>query len=281
MRKRGLRFDEIGYWSEVKLEIVREYAGAYSTIMAAQHSPKLHHVYVDAFAGGGYSISRTTGDFVLGSPLNALSVKPPFREYHFIDLDRAKADSLRALTGDRPDVTVYEGDCNTVLLEKILPRCRWADYRRALWLLDPYGLDLHWRVLHAAGQARSIEVFLNFPVMDMNRNVLWSDQSRVDQRDRDRMNAFWGDDSWRQAGYTSKETLFGDEEEGKAENVAVANAFCDRLKRDAGFRYVAEPLPMRNRVRAVVYYLVFASQEPVAESIVLDIFRKYRRRGAI
>lgn len=281
MRKQALKFDRIGYWSEVKLDIVREYAAAYSTIMAAQRAPQLHHVYVDAFAGGGYSISRTTGGFVLGSPLNALNVKPPFREHHFIDLDRAKADSLRELTEHRPDVTVYEGDCNAILLETILPRCRWADYRRALWLLDPYGLHLHWPVLHAAGQARSIELFLNFPVMDMNRNVLWSDQSRVGRSDRDRMSAFWGDDSWRQAAYTSNKTLFGDEEEEKAENIAVAHAFCDHLKRDGGFEYVAEPLPMRNSARAVVYYLVFASQKPVAKKIVRDIFDKYRRGGAI
>lgn len=30
--RRGLTFDEIGYWSEVKLAIVKEYAAAYSNI---------------------------------------------------------------------------------------------------------------------------------------------------------------------------------------------------------------------------------------------------------
>ena len=29
-----LQFDEIGYWSEVKLDIVRKYAAAYSKILA-------------------------------------------------------------------------------------------------------------------------------------------------------------------------------------------------------------------------------------------------------
>lgn len=28
-------FDEIGYWSEIKLDIIREYAQAYSTILSA------------------------------------------------------------------------------------------------------------------------------------------------------------------------------------------------------------------------------------------------------
>lgn len=47
MKKRGqsfLQFDEIGYWSEIKLDIVREYAAAYSRILAAQQQPGLYHV---------------------------------------------------------------------------------------------------------------------------------------------------------------------------------------------------------------------------------------------
>ncbi len=30
------RYDEIGYWSEVKLDVIRKYATAYSTIMNNQ-----------------------------------------------------------------------------------------------------------------------------------------------------------------------------------------------------------------------------------------------------
>ena len=37
--------DEIGPWSLVKLDIVREYAQAYSRILSAQRKPGLHHVY--------------------------------------------------------------------------------------------------------------------------------------------------------------------------------------------------------------------------------------------
>lgn len=273
------KFDEIGYWSEIKLDIVREYAAAYSTVLAAQESPRFHHIYVDAFAGRGYHLSRTTGEFVEGSPVNALNVRPPFREYHFIDLDSEKAASLRELVGDRDDVFVYEGNCNEIIPEHIVPRCRWGCYERALWLLDPYGLDIHWSLVNAAGQLRSVEIFLNFPVMDMNRNVLWRDRARVSQSNRLRMTAFWGDDSWRQAAYRIKPDLFGGHEE-KADNAEIAEAYCDHLRRDAGFRHVAKPLPMRNNKGAVVYYLIFASRKPVAQHIVSEIFAKYLDRGA-
>jgi len=43
-------FDSIGYWSEIKLEIIASYASAYSKILAAQTNPRLSHAYVDAFA---------------------------------------------------------------------------------------------------------------------------------------------------------------------------------------------------------------------------------------
>jgi hypothetical protein len=52
-------FESIGYWSEVKLEIERKYAAAYSTILAAQ--PGLYHVYVDAFAGAGMHLVADHG----------------------------------------------------------------------------------------------------------------------------------------------------------------------------------------------------------------------------
>ena len=56
-------YDEIGYWSEVKLDIVKKYAAAYTTIM--RRVPAIRkYVYIDAFAGAGRSISRRTRGFI-------------------------------------------------------------------------------------------------------------------------------------------------------------------------------------------------------------------------
>lgn len=267
-------FDEIGYWSEIKLEIVRDYAAAYSRIL---HSKNLPHIYVDAFAGAGQHLSRKTGEFVPGSPLNALNVQPPFREFHFIDLNAAKIDHLQQLTEGRPNVHFYPADCNEVLIRQIFPTLSYESYRRALCLLDPYGLHLQWEVMFQAGQLKTVDMFLNFPVMDINRNALWRNPDRVSQEQRSRMTAFWGDDSWRQVAYEQTQGLFGTMEE-KVSNAEFAQAFRARLLKVAGFKRVPEPLPMRNR-SAVVYYLFFASQVDVAEKIVTDIFDKYRDRG--
>ena len=273
---KSFKHDEIGYWSEIKLEIVSKYASAYSKILAKQQYIK-RHLYIDAFAGAGVHVSKQTREFVPGSPMNALLVKPPFRELHFIDMNGGRAAELRKLAGERTDVHVHEGDCNKILEDRVFPRCRYEDYSRALCLLDPYGLHLNWSVMAAAGRMKSIEIFLNFPVMDMNMNVLWRDPDKVQLEQAHRMDAFWGDDSWREAAYSTDQNLFGFPE--KTDNDVIAEAFRVRLQDVAGFQYVPAPMPMRNEKGAVVYYLFFASQNKDGARIVKDIFNKYRARG--
>lgn len=276
-------FDEIGYWSELKLEIIQKYAAAYSTIMAAQRRdriPSLRHLYIDGFAGAGVHISKTRDEFIAGSPLNALLVQPAFAEFHLIDLDTGKAANLRELSGNRlgKDVFVYEGDCNRVLLEEVFPRVRYQDYRRAICILDPYGLHLDWNVIEATGRLKTIDLFLNFPIMDMNRNTLWRHPERVTDAQSARLSRFWGDDSWKQAAYRKEENLFGFEDV-KAGNEDVAEAFRARLRETAGFANVIKPLPMRNEQGGIVYYLFFASPNAIGNKIANQIFDKYRSRG--
>ena len=271
------KYDEIGYWSEVKLDIIRKYASAYSTIMKKQKSIQAY-LYVDAFAGAGVHVKKQTREFITGSPLNALVISPAFSEYHFIDLDGDKVDKLRLVVGDRRDVLFHKGDCNRILLVDVFPKCRYEDYRRALCLLDPYGLNVNWEVLQRAGEMKSIEVFYNFMIMDANMNVLWRSPDKVQTSQVVRMDAVWGDHSWREAAYRKTPGLFGEIEE-KATNKAVIDAFRDRLKKIAGFEYVPEPIPMRNSKGSVVYYLFFASPNRTGAKIVKDIFDNYRNKG--
>lgn len=274
-----MRYDEIGYWSEIKLEIVQKYAATYSKILSTRKTPSLYHIYIDAFAGPGQHISKASGEWVLGSPLNALNIEPSFREYHLIDLDREKVDSLRDLTKDWPNVSIYNGDASKVLVEEVFPKARFEDYRRALCLLDPYGLHLKWQVIEMAGNMKSIEIFLNFPVYDINLNVLLKNPEKIDFHQAARMTDFWGDESWRKAAYDTTGNLFGWEE--KQGNEVIVEAFRKRLQKAAGFAYVPEPIPMRNSKNSIVYYLFFASQKPVAADIVTDIFSKYKNKEVV
>ena len=44
-----------------------------------------------------------------------------------------------------------------------------------------------------AGQSKAIDLFLNFPVMDMNRNAIWHSPENAPTDGIERMNRFWGD----------------------------------------------------------------------------------------
>ena len=272
------KLDQISYWSEVKLDIIRKYALAYSTILAAQTKPALYHVYIDGFSGAGVHRSRERGDLIPGSPTNALKVDPPFKEYHFVDLNGDKVEYLKKSIEGHKTAHVHHGDCNRILLDKIFPRVQWKDYRRGLCVLDPYGLDLNWEVMRTAGEMKTIDMFLNFMVMDINRNVLWKDRTKVSPAQVGRLNAFWGDENWPDVAYKKEETLFG-QAETKTTNDDIVQAFRERLKKVAKFKYVPDPIPMKNKSGAVIYYLFFASQKPVAAEIVESIFNKYRNRG--
>lgn len=272
-----MSYTEIGEWSEAKLEIVRDYGKEYSKILHKQ--PRLSHAYIDAFAGAGTHVLKGSRQPVPGSPLNALTVSPPFADYHFVDIDGIKVGALREAVGERPNVRVYEGDCNDLLLRTVFPKMRYEDYRRALCLLDPYGLHLDWRVMETAGRMKTIEIFLNFPMMDITRNVLRSDPSKTDAAQAARLTRFWGDESWREVAYASDEFL-KTEYKVRGSRSALAGAFRERLKDVAGFSYVPEPVVMKTHGTRgnALYYLFFASYNNVGNKIVTHIFDKYRAR---
>jgi len=271
------KLDEIGYWSEVKLEIIKKYATAYAKILSKQKN--IHRfIYIDAFAGAGTHISKETGASIPGSPSIALQILPPFSEYHFIDLSRKKIAALKSIAEGRKNVFFYEEDCNNILSEKVFPHCRYKDYARGLCLLDPYALSVDWQVLETAGKMGSVDVFYNFMIMDANMNIFWFDQSKVSTEQIARMDKVWGDHSWKDAAYRKTEDLF-DEIEEKTDNQHIADAFRKRLSDVAGFKYVPNPMPMRNSRGAVIYYLYFASPNKTGHKIVDQIFSKYRKYG--
>jgi three-Cys-motif partner protein len=272
-RMGNMKYSEIGFWSEAKLDIILKYARAYSAILNKRDA--LTHIYIDAFAGPGLHRAKLSGRPVAGSPLNALTVTPPFTEHHFIDLDNKRVQALEELAGTRPDVRVYHGDCNEILISDIFPHLHYKSFRRALCLLDPYGLHLNWEVIKMAGDLGTIDIFLNFPIHDINRTVLVKDPSEMDPRQVRRMDAFWGDNSWREVAYATDANLFGYEEK-VCTNDELAAAFRQRLIEVASFAHVPEPVYMRNSKRAGLYYLFFASHKPVANHIIEDIFRSYR-----
>jgi three-Cys-motif partner protein len=186
------KFDEIGDWSELKLEIIEKYGAAYTTAFSSQKGKGLKKYYIDAFSGPGVHVSKRTGEQIEGSPARALRVSPPFDHFYFIDINPKKAAHLATLCEGRQDVDIVTDDATSYLTQKLLPTIQYTKFNRALCLLDPYGLHLDWDVMLQAGQSKAIDLFLNFPVMDMNMNAIWRNPDQAPQEGIERMNRFLG-----------------------------------------------------------------------------------------
>jgi len=181
----NVKLGEIGIWSEIKMAILREYAHVFTTILKTKSWCR-GCCYIDAFAGAGAHISKKTGEMVPGSPLNALLVKPPFDRIVLIDVEAEKVESLRTLCGHDERVEILAGDCNDVLLTKVAPSLSYGSYWRGLCILDPYGIHgrtLRWQTIKKLADLKTVDIFLNFPLMDINRNTLRRHLASADDDD--------------------------------------------------------------------------------------------------
>jgi len=102
----------------------------------------------------------------------------------------------------------------------------------------------------AAAKLKTIEIFLNFPLMDMNRNVLHKDLLSADP-DQIEMDIFCGSNEWQEILYKEDKqmSLFGDTYQAKVvnSNIKLGAWFKkEKLEKAAGFKFVPEPVLMRN-----------------------------------
>ncbi|MFM7345853.1 MAG: three-Cys-motif partner protein TcmP [Tagaea sp.] len=293
----GFTPDEIGEWSERKIEIVREYAKPFSQIISKNG---LTALYVDGLAGGGEARRkrpRTAPDSATlpltidGTPLSAgaetilttaarivSEVTPRFAKYIFIDADRQKTLAMQHRCSELPDINVdvINSDVSQTFLARVIPEIRASRKNRALCFLDPYGMHISWNVFQALGATGHAEVFINFPTLDIVRNVLRDSPSLIEPQHAERMNLLWGDDFWRQVAFKKQPGLF-DAVFEKQSGDHIAMAFQERLIHHGGFKFVSKPLPFKNKQNGLLYHLLFATQKKVALKIANAVMKKWAR----
>ncbi|MBI3976990.1 MAG: three-Cys-motif partner protein TcmP [Chloroflexi bacterium] len=270
---------EIPPWSRDKLELLRKYLHAHSTIMNKQKSEWLRsYSYVDAFAGVGQYVDRDSQEYVDGSPVVALRCEPPFDDYWFIERSPGRLLSLsQRVQADFPNRVVHfeQGDANTVLVRQVAQTITYAQRMRGFVFLDPYGLEVHFGTLESLGKARAFDMFINFSVMGVAR-ILDRDQG-PDAQTRQLLDRIMGDSQWVDDIYARQMDLFGEEhlQRGTLAALSIARRYMDSVKQL--FPKVSEPVLMRNSRNAPLYVLFLASHNATAVKITNDMFKRYER----
>ena len=280
MNNRGHKFG--GDWTEQKLECVSKYLHSYTQIMKNRD---FHFAYIDAFAGTGYRQLKHNKDikiprFLAGSARKALEVKPPFKEYIFIEEDKNSYIQLKELTDEFPNHNIACKNANANRYLTDLCQEREWQINRALVFLDPYGMQVEWQTIASIAKTQAIDLWLLFPI-GMGVNRLLRKDGKIQSSERQTLDQFFGRNDWFDEFYqlARQVSLFNEENElEKRDDILkeIEQYFLKCL--ESVFAMVANnPLPLRNSKNSLMYLLCFAAGNPNAPKaleIAEDILEK-------
>ena len=176
-------------------------------------------------------------------------------------------------------IRILENDCNRAITTEVTPRIRYDHFNRGLICLDPFSMNVEWPTIEQIAETKALEVFMNFPVMALNRTALPNDPNTFTITQIERMNRFWGSTEWRDDIYEEIPSLFGPVEVKirRTTGVRLGRLFKKRL--EEVFSHVTEPLVMVNSKNAPLYCLISAGHNATGARIVGEIFEGYKRLG--
>jgi three-Cys-motif partner protein len=285
---------DVGPWAREKLDCLRKYLHAYTTIMRKQRFRG--YFYIDAFAGPGnlklrgqaadpvqdslLDLTESDDDesaYINGSPRVALDIEHPFTDYVFVEMDAARADRLDQLAARHPAsrVHVRRSDCNTYLRELLERNAgQWAQWRGVVFL-DPFGMQVPWSTIEALGRTGSIEILLNFPV-GMAIQRLLKRSGSFTAAERAKLDVYFGSPEWFDLLYERKSDLLGTNLQKIAGSADVlVRWYRTRLK--AAFGYASTAREVCNSKGRPLYYLIFAGRNQTGARIANDVLRQGAR----
>jgi three-Cys-motif partner protein len=172
----------------------------YATLFSTGMKYKWRRVYVDLFAGAGFSQIRGTNDIVAASPILALQVTDSFDKYIFCELSVEKMTALKTRAqrlASAADTAFILGDCNEHIEEILCEIPSGSSHSGVLTLCvaDPYNIGaVHFDTI-AKLAAHRVDIFILLAVyMDANRNY-----DRYTSEDAPVLDKFLGYTGWRES----------------------------------------------------------------------------------
>jgi three-Cys-motif partner protein len=261
----GLIAPEVGGWAETKYLLLALYDGLFSTGMKNKWDQR---VYLDLYAGAGYSRIQGTSKFLKASPIIALTVTDPFDKYIFCEgredlLDALKARALRI--APQADVAYIAGNCDAEInkIYKEIPNCSPTNKVLSLCVVDPFDFGLKFETLRKLST-----VFMDFVVllaigMDANRNYEHYVEGNSPKIDEALGNTEWRD-RWKAGG--ARRSDF---------RTFLPREFCSSME---SLGYLKKPLDRMKLVRSLeknlpLYYLALFSRSETAFKFWDDVHK--------
>lgn len=272
-----------GEWTETKIRVFKKYLFAYMQIMKGK---PWNLLYFDGFAGSGdIQTQQETEEIIEGTARHVLNFREPreFDIYYFVEKDLDNAQLLQKIINNEfPELKVKSvvaggEDCNKKLMDmaQFLKGPKGKNYK-AIAFIDPYGMQVKWFALEALKNL-GVDLWILVPT-GIGINRLLKKKEKSGQVWFDTLGEFFGLDPKKiedKFYYQDPQIdLFGDRKFKKIENAVeiAASLYQERLK--TIFKYVSDPLPLRNSTNAVLFHFMAASNVPVAVKIANEIIKK-------
>ncbi|HTU50923.1 MAG TPA: three-Cys-motif partner protein TcmP [Acidobacteriaceae bacterium] len=202
----GLTSPEVGRWAEEKYRLISLYAELFSKGMKDKWDKR---VYIDLYAGAGFSRIRGTSIILRGSPALALAVSHPFDKYIFCEEDSDQLETLKFRTNRMApdiDVSYVSGSCDEHAEDicSCIPRYSQGNTVLCLCLVDPFDFGIKFETIRKLAASFTDFLVLLAIGMDANRNYKHYVDGNSTKIDEALGNSEWRE-RWKNLGARRKE----------------------------------------------------------------------------
>ncbi len=172
---------EKGYWTGLKLILVRYYMPGYLNILA----PKMKVAYIDLFAGPGLNLIGDARVPVAGSPLLPSAMEGTSHQFDAFILCEKREDYVRALRMrlgrfvPQERMRIHQGDANE-FVDELPAILEDRDIGHSLVFIDPEGLEFRCDALARLLRSVNCDVIINFPSAGLVRNLTTGDNATLE-----------------------------------------------------------------------------------------------------
>lgn len=211
-----------GAWTEIKLDILRNYLDFYTKALSKQGFELL---YIDAFAGTGSRTEIIPSAPLLnkekekvsldGSAIIALNIEKQFDRYLFIETNSKRIKELEKIRAEFRNtyIKIENADANTVIADLASKQIWDCNKFRGVIFIDPYGMEVSWETLKAVQTTESFDIWYLFPISGVCRQAA-RDYSKMEEYKKEALDKLFGTRDWEKAFYQkiSQRGLWEDKE---------------------------------------------------------------------